>query len=54
MSTVNGMKVSNPLNKVIIAVETRANQLPHGWNGALYGRSSRDIPFAAKAFMNLL
>ena len=30
VSGLNGMNESNPLNRVMMAVEKRANQLPHG------------------------
>ncbi len=32
------------MNKVMMAVEIRANHDPQGWKGALYGRSSLDMP----------
>jgi hypothetical protein len=54
LATFHGMKVSNPLKKVMIKVETNASQFPHGWNGALYGRSSREIPCALSPRMNCL
>lgn len=43
-----------PLKIVMIAVETRANHDPYGWNGALYGRSSLERPWAFRAFMKQL
>ncbi len=46
--------MSKPLKKVMKTVETKANQAPHGWKGALYGRSSLEIPCTFRAFMNRL
>ena len=43
-----------PLKSVIMAVETSANHDPHGWKGALYGRSSLDMPCALSAFIKRL
>ena len=54
LGVFHGRKVSKPLKKVMITVETKANQLPHGWKGALYGKLSREIPWALSAFMKRL
>lgn len=39
---------------VMIAVEIKANHEPNGWNGALYGRESRERPWAFIAFIKRL
>lgn len=54
LAVLNGIKVSKPLKIVMISVAPNANQLPQGWNGALYGKSSLDFPWSAKAFMKEL
>ena len=54
LAAFQGRKVSNPLNNVIIPVETKASHAPHGWKGALYGKSSLERPRTSRAFMNRL
>ena len=54
VSFVNGRNVSKPLKMVTIAVAMIANHEPSGWNGALYGSVSREIPLYFNAFKNRL